>query len=188
MFSQKSTRDVASTNLRRRLLPRPSKWLLVSLLLVSMITVTFAVSPNTVQKAHAASFTQVWSDEFNGTSGTGVDTSRWLYDTGTSYCSGCADHWGTNEVETMTNSTSNVYQDGAGHLVIKAINNNGTWTSGRIETMSSSFTAPAGGILAVEASIQQPALEGAAASGYWPAFWMLGSAFRGNYNNWPGIG
>src|SRR2546429_3832623 len=24
--------------------------------------------------------------------------------------------------------------------------------------------------------------------GYWPAFWMLGDAFRGNYLNWPRIG
>lgn len=24
--------------------------------------------------------------------------------------------------------------------------------------------------------------------GIWPAFWSLGSAFRGNYSNWPGVG
>jgi beta-glucanase (GH16 family) len=40
----------------------------------------------------------------------------------------------------------------------------------------------------VEASIQQPEVKGAAAAGYWPAFWMLGARFRGNYLNWPGIG
>src|SRR5689334_18968744 len=189
MFSQKSNSDVVSTNPRRQAFPRLVKWLLVSSLLVSMIAVTFAVSPNTVQKAHAASFTQVWSDEFDGTSGTGVDTSQWLYDMGTGYgCSGCPANWGTDEVETMTSSTANVYQDGAGHLAIKAINSGGTWTSGRIETTNTSFAAPAGGILAVEASIQQPDISGAAASGYWPAFWMLGSAFRDNYLNWPGIG
>ncbi len=33
-----------------------------------------------------------------------------------------------------------------------------------------------------------PNVTGAAAQGYWPAFWSLGAAFRGNYNNWPGIG
>src|SRR5690348_3117612 len=116
MFSQKSNKDVVSTNLHRRSFPRPLKWFIVSSLLVSMIAVTFAISANAVQKAHAASFTPIWSDEFNGASGTGVDTSKWLYDTGTGYgCSGCADHWGTNEVETATDSTSNVYQDGSGH-------------------------------------------------------------------------
>ncbi len=189
MFSQKSNKDVASTNLRRRPFPRAVQWFLVSSLLISVIAVTFLVSVNATQKAHAATFTQIWSDEFNGASNTGVDTANWLYDTGTGYgCPGCADHWGTNEVETMTNSTSNVYQDGAGHLAIKAINNYGAWTSGRIETTNTSFAAPAGGIMAVEASIQQPNVSGAAASGYWPAFWMLGSAFRGNYLNWPGIG
>ena len=26
------------------------------------------------------------------------------------------------------------------------------------------------------------------ALGYWPAFWTLGDAYRGNYQNWPGIG
>lgn len=141
------------------------------------------------KSAHAASWNEVWSDEFNGAANTGVNTSNWLYDTGTGYgCSGCPGGWGTGEVESMSSSTSNVYQDGSGHLVIKALNNGGNWTSGRIETTDTSFAAPAGGELAVEASIQQPNLSGSAAAGYWPAFWMLGSAFRGNYLNWPGIG
>jgi hypothetical protein len=87
----------------------------------------------------------------------------------------------------MTNSTNNVYQDGNGHLVLKAINNGGQWTSGRVETQLSNFAAPAGGILAVEASIQQPNLSGAAAAGYWPAFWMLGSTLRTG-GTWPSVG
>src|SRR5579885_963428 len=146
-------------------------------------------SAGVAPKAHAATWNQIWSDEFNGPANTGVNTSNWLYDTGTGYgCSGCPNNWGTGEVESMTTSTSNVFQDGNGHLVIKAINNGGSWTSGRIETQSTSFAAPAGGELAVEASIQQPNVSGAAAAGYWPAFWMLGSAFRGNFLNWPGIG
>lgn len=33
-----------------------------------------------------------------------------------------------------------------------------------------------------------PNVTGAAAAGYWPAFWALGSPYRGNYQNWPGIG
>ena len=50
------------------------------------------------------------------------------------------------------------------------------------------FQAPIGGILAVEASIQQPNVSGAAALGYWPAFWMLGAAYRVSPDYWPATG
>ena len=132
----------------------------------------------------------VWSDEFNGPAGTGVDQAQWIYDTGTGYgCAGCPPNWGTGEIETMSSSTDNVYQDGNGHLAIKPIRNSeGNWTSGRIETQRTDFEPPPNGSLAVEASIQQPNVSGDAAAGYWPAFWMLGSPFRSNYLNWPSIG
>jgi beta-glucanase (GH16 family) len=145
---------------------------------------------NGLSHANAATWTQVWSDEFNGSANTGVSTSNWLYDTGTGYgCSGCPANWGTGEIETMTNSTANVYQDGSGHLAIKPIRSaSGSWTSGRIETQRTDFAAPSNGILAIEASLQMPNVTGAAAQGYWPAFWTLGTPFRGNYLNWPSIG
>lgn len=134
-------------------------------------------SPGLLTKAHAATWTQVWSDEFNGAANTGVNTGNWLYDTGTGF--------GTGEIETMTTSTSNVHLDGAGHLAITALRAaNGSWTSGRIETQRSDFAAPAGGEVAMEASIQQPNVSGAAGEGYWPAFWMLGSPYRVDHN-WP---
>jgi beta-glucanase (GH16 family) len=136
----------------------------------------------------AVTFTLIWYDEFGGASGAGVDTSNWLYDIGTCYPGCPATKWGTGELETMSSSTSNVYLDGSGHLVIKPIRDSNGWTSGRIETQRANFQPPAGGILAVEASIQQPNVSGAAAAGYWPAFWMLGAPFRGVYTNWPGIG
>jgi hypothetical protein len=92
----------------------------------------------------------------------------------------------------MSNSTANVYQDGAGHLVINPIHTGSSattgWTSGRIETQRTDFQPPPGGAMAVEASIQQPDISGVAAAGYWPAFWMLGAPFRGNYLNWPSVG
>src|SRR5579871_460633 len=126
---------------------------LAAVVLVLGLSFTFGKTPT----ARAATWTQIWGDEFNGAANTGVNTSNWLYDTGTGYgCSGCPSGWGTGEVESMTNSTANVYQDGSGHLVIKAINSGGNWTSGRIETQQTSFAAPAGGELAVEASIEQP--------------------------------
>ena len=134
-----------------------------------------------------------WSDEFNGPADTGVSIANWIYDTGTGYgCMGCPTGWGTGEVESMSSSTANVYQDGAGHLAIKPLHAGSVpasgWTSGRIETVRADFQPPAGGKMAVEASIQQPNVSGAAALGYWPAFWMLGALFRGNYLNWPAVG
>ncbi len=143
-----------------------------------MLVATVGIfSPGALTKAHAATWTQVWSDEFTGAAGTGVNSTNWLYDTGTGF--------GTGEIETMSNSTNNVYQDGQGHLVIKAIrDSSGNWTSGRIETQLSNFAAPAGGEVAMEASIQQPNVSGAAGEGYWPAFWMLGAPYRVDHS-WP---
>ncbi|MEU9391657.1 glycoside hydrolase family 16 protein [Streptomyces sp. NPDC048324] len=133
-------------------------------------------------------WTQVFADDFNGSAGTGVNTTDWLYDTGTSYPGGAA-NWGTGEVERMTSSTSNVALDGSGNLKIAPLRDAaGNWTSGRIETNRTDFQPPAGGKLRVEARIQMPNVTGAAAAGYWPAFWMLGAPYRGNYQNWPSVG
>src|SRR5690348_6526377 len=108
---------------RKRLSFRATTLLIIgSLVLTALSFAPLSTTPIT----RAASWTQIWSDEFNGTAGTGVNTSNWLYDTGTSYSGGAA-NWGTNEVETMSSSTSNVYQDGSGHLVIRAINSGGAW-------------------------------------------------------------
>jgi len=135
--------------------------------------------------APAPGWSLVWSDDFTGAAGTRVSPANWLYDLGTSYPGG-APNWGTGEVETMTDSTANVYQDGAGRLVVKPIRDAaGRWTSGRIETQRSDFQPPPGGKLRIQASLQQPNVSGAAAAGYWPAFWILGAPFRGNYTNWP---
>jgi beta-glucanase (GH16 family) len=145
-----------------------------------------------IRPAKAFTWTLQWSDEFSGSANTGVDTTQWIYDTGNSYPGGPS-NWGTGEVESYTTSTDNVYQDGNGHLVIQPIHQGKGaptmgWTSGRIETQRLDFAAPAGGAMAIEASIQQPNVSGKAAQGYWPAFWVLGDAYRGNYLNWPGVG
>jgi hypothetical protein len=105
----------------------------------------------------------VFSDDFTGAAGSGAD-SQWMYDTGP------GSNFGTGEIETMTNSTSNVYLDGNGNLDITAQDDNGAWTSGRIQTTTANVGAPAGGELEVTASIEQPS----GGLGYWPAFWMLG--------------
>jgi ricin-type beta-trefoil lectin protein len=105
----------------------------------------------------------VFSDDFNGAARSGVD-SQWMYDTGP------GSSFGTGEIETMTNSTNNVYLDGNGNLDITALGSGSSWTSGRVQTTSANVGAPAGGELEVTASIQQPS----GGLGYWPAFWMLG--------------
>jgi Carbohydrate binding module (family 6)/Putative Ig domain/Glycosyl hydrolases family 16 len=121
-----------------------------------------------------AGWTTVFSDNFAGAAGSPVNSANWKYDTGP------GSSFGTGEIETMTNSTNNVYLDGNGHLVIKAIGSGNSWTSGRIQTNTANVGAPAGGELEVTASIQQP--NPASGLGYWPAFWMLGPG------SWPSTG
>jgi len=99
----------------------------------------------------------VFSADFEGSAGSGVD-SQWIYDTG------AGSSFGTGEIKTMTNSTSNVYEDGNGDLDITAVNDGGDWTSGRIQTSTAAVGAPAGGELEVTASIEQPD----SGPGYWP--------------------
>jgi len=134
--------------------------------------------------APPAGFTLTWSDDFNGAAGTGVNTGNWLYDTGTGI-------FGTGEIETMTNSTANVFQDGAGHLVIRALHSGSNpstgWTSGRIETQLATFGAPPGGVVLMQSSIQQPNVNTSNGLGYWPAFWMLGAPLRSGVT-WPTSG
>jgi beta-glucanase (GH16 family) len=134
-------------------------------------------------------WSQVWSDDFTGASGSKVNSAIWLYDLGHCYPGCPAGNWGTGEIESMTDSTANVYQDGQGNLVIKPIRDgSGNWTSGRIETQRTDFAAPAGGALRLEGRLQMPNVTGSAAQGYWPAFWALGAPFRGVYTNWPSAG
>ncbi|NUR00610.1 MAG: carbohydrate-binding protein [Streptomyces sp.] len=172
-------------------MPRRRRALLAVL---STLGLAAALATAATQSADASApappsgWTQLFLDDFNGSAGTGVNTSNWQYDTGTSYPGGAA-NWGTGEVETMTNSTSNVSLDGSGNLKITPIRDSaGNWTSGRIETNRTDFQPPAGGKLRVEARLQMPDVTGNAGAGYWPAFWMLGAPYRGNYQNWPSVG
>jgi beta-glucanase (GH16 family) len=141
-------------------------------------------APGPAVPAPPPGWTLSFADDFNGAAGSGVDPNNWRYDTGTGV-------FGTGEIETMSNSTANVFRDGAGHLVIRALhsgsNPTGGWTSGRIETQSSSFGAPPGGIVMMQSSLQQPNLSTSNGLGYWPAFWMLGAPLRSG-GSWPSVG
>ncbi|MFG2269007.1 glycoside hydrolase family 16 protein [Streptomyces chartreusis] len=156
--------------------------------LVAAATTIAVPSADASAPTPPSGWTQVFLDDFQGAAGSGVNTSNWRYATGKGYPGGPA-NWGTGEIETMTNSTNNVSLDGNGNLRITPRRDaSGNWTSGRIETNRTDFQPPAGGKLRVESRIQVPNVTGAAAKGYWPAFWMLGGPYRGNYWNWPAVG
>jgi beta-glucanase (GH16 family) len=112
----------------------------------------------------------IWSDDFAGPAGGGINTSYWRFNTGHGV-------FGTGELERMTSSRENVHLDGHGNLDIVALGHGAarspgtSWTSGRVRTRSY-FGAPVGGEMMVIASIMQPNPENPL--GYWPGFWMLG--------------
>ncbi|WP_328647340.1 glycoside hydrolase family 16 protein [Amycolatopsis sp. NBC_00348] len=163
---------------------QPSKRFLRLTAVMATLSLPF-LAPATTSAAET--WTTVFQDDFDGAAGTGLNTQDWLYDRGTGYPGGAA-AWGTGELETATDSTDNVYHDGAGHLAIKPLRDAaGNWTSGRIETQRTDFAAPAGGQLEISASLKQPSPAGGL--GYWPAFWAMGGDARPvGATNWPSIG
>lgn len=94
---------------------------------------------------------QLFLDDFSA----GVlDTNTWQYDVGTSYPGG-PENWGTGEIQTYTQDASNININAEGNLAITPQNNNGQWTSARIETTANvEFGAPEGGKLWVEANLK----------------------------------
>ena len=163
---------------------KPRRALISALLLLASCLAAVAFSAFGAAPAKAdtvpappSGWTTVFSDNFAGAAGSAPSAQNWFYDIGTGY--------GTGETEQTTNSTNNVYLDGNGHLVLKAIDNGGTWTSGRIESTRDDFQAPAGGKLEMTAEIEQP--NPANGLGYWPAFWALGSPMRTG-GGWPQSG
>ena len=138
-------------------------WLAVPAMVLALTDAVTGTAMATTVPGPPSGWSTVFSDGFSGSSGSGVD-SQWQYDTG------AGSSFGTGEIETMTNSTSNVHLDGNGDLDITALGSGSNWTSGRIQTTSAVVGAPAGGQLEVTASIKQPT----GGLGYWPAFWMLG--------------
>ncbi len=124
----------------------------------------------------------VWSDEFNGAAQQSPDPSKWTYDVGNQA------GWGNREIEVYCAPKGgprdcdprrpNAFQDGAGHLVLRAVrNSDGTWTSARITTRGlKNFQFGR-----IEARMKLPV-----GTGLWPAFWMLGSNFQ--TAGWPAAG
>ncbi|MFC0625450.1 glycoside hydrolase family 16 protein [Kribbella deserti] len=173
---------------RGQLLLRKRRTALIAAVAALVVAVPVSIAAQASVPPPPAGWTMVWSDDFTGPANTLPSSANWIIDTGHNYPGGPA-NWGTGEIQNFTNSTQNVAHDGAGNLRITPLRDGaGNWTSARIETHRSNFRPPAGGVLAIEGRIQMPNVTGQAALGYWPAFWALGSPYRGNYWNWPGIG
>jgi beta-glucanase (GH16 family) len=121
----------------------------------------------------------VWSDEFNGASGSTPDASKWTPEVGPGV---------NNELQYYTNN-ANARMDGTGNLVIQARREVTAgsacpggpcqYTSGRLNTYGK-YSLTYGH---VEARIKVSGTQG-----LWPAFWMLGSNFFDTKTPWPNSG
>ncbi|KAJ1322988.1 family 16 glycosylhydrolase [Microdochium nivale] len=121
-----------------------------------------------------------------------LSQSIWQYDIGGSYPGGPA-QWGTGEIQRYTSDRNNILINGGGalHIIPRKNANTGEWTSSRIETKAvADFQCFDGGRIRVQAAIRLGAgyTNKGANEGFWPAFWLLSPAIRGNYQNWPSIG
>ncbi|MGH9601841.1 MAG: glycoside hydrolase family 16 protein [Terriglobales bacterium] len=119
----------------------------------------------------------VWSDEFDGPSGSSVDPGKWSFETG-------GHGWGNNELQSYTDQTRNARLE-KGKLVITAHREDHSgadgiarnYTSARLHTRGK-FSQQYGRF---EARIRLPR-----GQGIWPAFWMLGSDLP--QAGWPAAG
>ncbi|HEX7980886.1 MAG TPA: glycoside hydrolase family 16 protein [Gemmatimonadaceae bacterium] len=146
---------------------------------------TPTLPPADTTTAPPITWTQVWSDEFDGAAGASVDPAKWGFDLGDGCAAGnCG--WGNNEKEYYTNAPENVSLDGQGRLAIvarPAVLNTTCYygpckyTSAKITTRGKLAAAPG----RVEARIRIPS-----GQGLWPAFWMLGNDFPAV--KWPDSG
>ncbi len=109
----------------------------------------------------------VWSDEFD--SNGSPSAANWNYETG-------GGGWGNNELQTYTNSTNNAYVQN-GLLNVRAVKNNGTWTSARMVTAGKASWKY--GRIEVRAKLP-------AGVGTWPAIWMMPASSV--YGGWPKSG
>jgi beta-glucanase (GH16 family) len=131
----------------------------------------------------------IWSDDFDSiVRGAPPDASNWTYEVGGS-------GWGNHELEIYCASAAggtsnggaapaacnaeqpNAFQDGQGHLVIRATRVSaepaptGTWTSARLKSV---------GLREFQYGRMEACMKLPVGAGLWPAFWMMGTQAK-----WP---
>src|SRR5580658_4615600 len=174
VVSSRSMRGIMQGHTRKKS-PSLVRWLWC-VAAIALLTV-FAARPVCAQ----TNWTLVWSDEFNGAAGTAPSSDIWTFkDKGTNYNHElqiyCAP---SDDVAPCSAATPNIFEDGNGNLVIRAMRGtDGVWTSGRMNTSHTEM--PQYG--RIEARIKLTA-----GSGLWPAFWMLGSDLLSG-TAWPACG
>ncbi len=143
------------------------------------LTALFVLSSIALAAQTGTGWQLIWSDEFNAATNTPPDPAKWNFDLG-------GGGWGNGELETYTDSAANIFQDGHGHLVIRAIRDaSGNFTSARIRTGVANSGKGSVDLNwqygRIEARIKLPF-----GQGVWPAFWMLGNDF--STASWPFCG
>ncbi|KAI8626430.1 putative endo-1,3(4)-beta-glucanase [Xylariaceae sp. FL1651] len=123
-------------------------------------------------------YSVIWQENFNGPAGQLVDQGTWNIITGPNPAN--------NEMETYTASNQNHQLSGGATLQIVPQNNNGAWTSARLESKYT-FTPPDGRATMIEAKIRFGNNDISNKQGIWPAFWMLGDSIR-HGTPWPECG
>jgi beta-glucanase (GH16 family) len=153
------------------------KRLSVVIILIAIFPLARSASAQSSLGSKDGKWIVAWSDEFNGTQGSAVDSAKWVSEVG-------GGGWGNQELEYYTSRVQNAYQQD-GSLAIKAIaekytGEDGTtrqYTSARLKTKGK-FTQTYGRF---EGRIKVPR-----GQGMWPAFWMLGDDIE--KVGWPGCG
>ncbi|HEX3319623.1 MAG TPA: glycoside hydrolase family 16 protein [Terriglobales bacterium] len=136
--------------------------------------------------AAGQSWKLTWSDEFNGATGTAIDSKKWQFERGDLKVNNelefyCAPSDGTP----CDPGNPNASIDGRGHLLIQARRisdaiapSSKAWTSARLNTSNKLASFLYGRI---ESRMQLPV-----GAGIWPAFWSLGTNI--DQVNWPTCG
>ncbi|SEG65722.1 Glycosyl hydrolases family 16 [Bryocella elongata] len=119
--------------------------------------------------APQASYKLLWSDEFNGPAHSLPSQTDWNFEQGPGPSS-------NHEAQTYClpgSSTApcsagkpNTFEDGHGHLVIRAIHSSAGWSSARLNSFGKHELLYG----RVEARIRMTS-----GNGFWPAFWLLGN-------------
>lgn len=95
------------------------------------------------------------------------------------------DGFGTQEIQTMR--PSNLTTSASQGLSVRVNNEGGVWYGARME-YKTPFKPSLGQTLRFEAAITLPDITGAAAAGYWFAFWALGAPYYEDRSCWPQCG